>query len=82
MEVDKFIHTTLDRDYYKYLLRNFTMVGKNIDHPSGEIERWKNKRYRSESTNKYQKDEDSTEIGGTSSKIDLIKSVFFVGTGP
>lgn len=54
------------------------MVGKHIDHPSGKIERWKNRRYRSESTKKYQKDEDSTKIGGTGTKIDVIKSVFLL----
>jgi len=31
-------------------MRNFRMVGKNMDHPSGEIKQWKNRRYLCEST--------------------------------
>jgi hypothetical protein len=46
------------------------MVEKNMDHSYDEIEQCKNKRYSCESTKYYQKDRDSTKIGGTNTKID------------
>jgi hypothetical protein len=49
--------------------RNFTVVGKNIGHPLDKIGRWKNRRYPTENTSRYQIGGDSTKLGGTSTKI-------------
>jgi hypothetical protein len=53
----------------KFILRNFTMVGKNMGHSLVKIGRCKNRRYPCESTWKYQISRDNTKIGGTSTKI-------------
>ena len=49
-------------------MRNFTMVGKKMGHPLDEIGRWKNRRYPTKSTWRYQIGEDSTKLDGTSTK--------------
>jgi hypothetical protein len=49
--------------------RNFTVVGKNIGHLLDKIGRWKNRRYPTKNTSRYQIGGDSTKLGRASTKI-------------
>ena len=53
------------------------MVGKNMDHPLGEIGRQKNRRYPIEGTGRYRIGGDSTKLGGASSKQIYFYFIFY-----